>query len=77
MFVSFDGFVPVTVCNLYLHLSNKVPILFYGRITEGIGAYIGLRPSNMCEVTFAGARQRTRGCSPRGLGGEFVLVQGL
>ena len=31
----------------------------------------------MCEVTFAGARQRTRGCSPRGLGGVFVLVQGL
>ena len=24
-----------------------------------------------------GARQRTRGCSPRGLGGVFVLVQGL
>ena len=39
--------------------------------------YIELRPSNMCEVTFAGARQRTRGCSPRGLGGAFVLVQGL
>ena len=35
------------------------------------------RPSNMCEVSSAGARQRTRGCSPRGLGGEFVLVQGL
>src|SRR6185295_15836538 len=48
VFVSFDGFAPVTVCNLYLYLSNKVPILFYGRITEGIGAYIGLRPSNMC-----------------------------
>ena len=31
----------------------------------------------MCEVTFTGARQRTRGCSPRGLGGVFVLVQGL
>ena len=31
----------------------------------------------MCEVFSAGARQRTRGCSPRGLGGGFVLVQGL
>ena len=30
VFVSFDGFVPVTVCNLYLHLSNKVPFLLYG-----------------------------------------------
>ena len=39
--------------------------------------YIGSRPSNICEVIFAGARQRTRGCSPRGLGGVFVLVQGL
>ena len=35
------------------------------------------RPSNMGEVIFAGARQRTHGCSPRGLGGAFVLVQGL
>ena len=29
VFVSFDGFAPVTVCNLYLHLSNKVPFLLY------------------------------------------------
>ena len=26
VFVSFDGFAPVTLCNLYLHLSNKVPL---------------------------------------------------
>ena len=25
VFVSFDGFAPTIVCNLYLHLSNKVP----------------------------------------------------
>ena len=31
----------------------------------------------ICEVSSMGARQRTRGCSPRGLGGVFVLVQGL
>ena len=61
VFVSFDGFAPVTLCNLYLH----------------IRVYRELRPSNMCEVSSTGARQRTRGCSPRGLGGEFVLVQGL
>ena len=30
VFVSFDGFAPVTVCNLYLYLSNKVPFLLYG-----------------------------------------------
>ena len=30
VFVSFDGFTPVTLCNLYLHLSNKVPFLLYG-----------------------------------------------
>ena len=44
---------------------------------ERIGVYRELRPSNMCEVSSVGARQRTYGCSPRGLGGEFVLVQGL
>ena len=31
----------------------------------------------MCEVSSMGARQRTRGCSPRVLGGVFALVQGL
>ena len=30
VFVSFDGFAPVTVCNLYLHLCNKVPFPLYG-----------------------------------------------
>ena len=77
VFVSFDDFAPVTVCNLYSHWAIKSPFSSAGRITEGIGVYIELRPSNICEVSFAGARQRTRGCSPRGLGGAFVLVQGL
>ena len=31
----------------------------------------------MCEVSSVGARQHTRGCSPRGLGGVFALIQGL
>ena len=31
----------------------------------------------MCEVSFVGTRQRTRGCSPQGLGGVLALVQGL
>src|SRR6185369_10176690 len=35
VFVSFDGFAPVTVCNLYLHLSNKVPFLLYGEDDRG------------------------------------------
>ena len=30
VFVSFDGFVPITVCNLYSYLSNKVPFLLHG-----------------------------------------------
>ena len=30
IFVFFDGFTPVTLCNLYLHLSNKVPFPLYG-----------------------------------------------
>jgi len=37
VFVSFDGFAPVTLCNLYLHLSNKVPFPSYG------GDYRGYR----------------------------------
>ena len=35
VFVSFDGFAPVTVCNLYLHLGNKVPFLLYGEDYRG------------------------------------------
>ena len=35
VFVSFGGFAPVTVCNLYLYLSNKVPILLYGEDYRG------------------------------------------
>ena len=35
VFVSFDGFAPVTLCNLYLHLSNKVPFLLYGEDDRG------------------------------------------
>ena len=31
----------------------------------------------MCEVSSVGAHQRTRGCSPQGLGGVFALVHGL
>ena len=77
VFVFFDGFAPVTLCNLCLHRAIMSPFSFSGRMTEGIGMYRGLQPSNMCEVSFVGARQRTRGCSPRGLGGVLVLVQGL
>ena len=35
VFVSFDGFAPVTVCNLYLHLCNKVPFPLYGEANRG------------------------------------------
>ena len=35
VFVSFDGFAPVTVCYLFLNLSHKVPILFYGEDYRG------------------------------------------
>ena len=35
VFVSFDGFAPVTLCNLYLHLSNKVPFVLYGEDYRG------------------------------------------
>ena len=77
VFVFFDGFAPVTLCNLYLHRAIKFPLSLSGRMIEGIGMHRGLQPSNMCKVSFTGVRQRTRGCSPRGLGGGFVLIQGL
>src|SRR6185437_7341648 len=35
VFVSFDGFAPVTVCNLYSYLSNKVPFPLYGEADRG------------------------------------------
>ena len=35
VFVSFDDFVPVTVCNLYSYLSNKVPFLLHGEDYRG------------------------------------------
>ena len=35
VFVSFDGFAPVTVCYLYSYLSNKVPFLLYGEDYRG------------------------------------------
>ena len=35
VFVSSDGFAPVTVCNLYSYLSNKVPFLLYGEDYRG------------------------------------------
>ena len=77
VFVFFDGFAPVTLCNLYLHRAIKSLFSFTGRMTEGIGVYKGLQSSNMCEVSSVGVHQRTHGCSPRGLGGVFVLVRGL
>ena len=40
VFVSFDGFAPVTLCNLYLHLSNKVSFLLYGEDYRG---YMGVQ----------------------------------
>ena len=50
------------------------------RTTKSV--WVGATPAGdfgpqMCEVSSVGARQRTRGCSPRGLGGVFALVQGL
>ena len=64
MFVLFDGFAPVTLCNLYLQGAIKYPFSFTGRMTEDMGIYRGLQASNMCEVSSVGVRQRTRGCSP-------------
>src|SRR6185503_16225710 len=47
VFVSFDGFAPVTVCNLYSYLCNKVPFLHYGEDYRGYRGIHRLGPSNM------------------------------
>ena len=39
-------------------------------VCEGFGP-------RMCEVSSVEARQRTRGCSPRGLGGVLAVIQRL
>ena len=77
VFVSFDGFAPVTLCNLYLHLSNKVPFFLYGEDYRG---YRGVQRATNLEYVrslLRGGASAHRGCSPRGLGGDYVLVQGL
>ena len=74
VFVSFDGIELVTLCNLCLQKAMKFLLLWRGLpfclITWGFVSRIG-------EVHSVGARQRIRGCSPRGLGGVETLVQGL
>ena len=35
VFVLFDGFAPVTLCNLYLHWAIKSPFLLYGKYDLG------------------------------------------
>ena len=42
VFVSFDGFAPATVCNLYLHLSNKVPFPLYGEDYRGYRGVVSI-----------------------------------
>ena len=79
-FVLFDSFEPVTLCNLRLQKNNEVSFFHAERMIEGVR--VSVTPvadfgPRMYEVSSAGARQRTRGCSPQGLGGVFALVQGL
>ena len=79
-FVFFDGFEPVTLCNLCLQRAMKSP----SPSRRGRPKVYGWVPPpqeisvlECVKFSSVGARQRTRGCSPRGLGGVFVLVQGL
>ena len=79
MFVSFNGFAPVTLCNLCLHRAIMSPFSFLGRMTEGIGMYRGLQPPNMCEVSLWERVSAPAGVAPEAL--EECLysskVQGL
>ena len=74
VFLYFDGFEPVTLCNLCSQKAMKFLLLWRGLpfflITWGFVSRIG-------EVLSVGARQRIHGCSPRGLGGVEALGLGL
>ena len=73
-FVPFDGFEPVTLCNICSQKAMKSLLLWHGLLFCSITW--GFVP-RICEVLSEVAHQRTRGCSPRGLGGVETLVQGL
>ena len=73
-FVLFDGFEPMTLCNLGLQKSNEV---FISLARRAFCLFIWGFAPRVCEALSMGARQRTRGCSPRGLGGVETLVQGM
>ena len=73
-FVSFNGFEPVTLSNLYSQKAMKSSLLYRG--FAFCSFTWGFAPRT-CEVLSVGGRQCTRGCSPRGLGGVETLVQGL
>ena len=73
-FVLFDGFELVTLCNLSLQKGNEV---FISLARCAFCLFIWGFVPRVCEALSVGARQRTRGCSPRGLGGVGTLVQGL
>ena len=64
----------MTLCNLGLQKSNEV---FISLVRRAFCLFIRGFVPRVCEALFVGARQRTRVCSPRGLGGVGTLVQGL
>ena len=73
-FVPFDGFELVTLCNLCLQEAMTFSLLW--RDFAPCWFTWGFVPRT-CAVLPVGVLQRTRGCSPRGLGGVGTLVQGL
>ena len=69
VFVSFDGFAPVTLCNLYLHLSNKVPFLLYGEDYRGYrGVYRVFDPRICGKSPSRGRVSAPAGVAPEALG---------
>ena len=73
-FVLFDGIEPMTLFNLGLQKSSEV---FISLARRAFCLFIRGFVPRVCEALFVGVRQRTRGCSPRGLGGVGTLIQGL
>jgi len=64
VFVSFDGFETVSLCNIFSQKAMKSLLLWRGLLFCLI--IRGFAP-RACEVLSVGARQRTLGCSPKAL----------
>ena len=68
MSVLFDGFAPVTLCNLYLHGAIKSPFLLYGKYDRGYRDVQRVTVLEyVCEVSLWGRVSAPAGVAPEAL----------